>query len=819
MASHDDHHVEEESLGAGIERQLSRFDDLKDSLNGMVSELSKLKSQCDLYKNKRQTLESDISSLNSQIQQLITDRDALRVEYNTARETNEWWSDHDRSVSASAPVHEGDAMGKLNRRNWLLEEQVKELKTDIEGMRKSHEVGVESERAISAGLRDRIGKLEERMRKQKTEKEEVENKEKASRDVLQNVMETRKGEQERWEVDKRDLGESLSREKKQVETLKAELAKMREEKETAQMELRKMKEDAEKNVKSPLRVLQTLQPNIPFAALSPCPATPTKQQRVFSPLLDTPTRQQPSSPTVSLALKYAHLEETHGQLRKAYDKLRETYNRDMNHWKEYKAVVLAREEVKKRRKEEKKVHKEASRSVSGSTSTPLPPPASGHTEEMPASAETVMAAAETAIAVDPVVLVEESGSQPGNQKKASHRDTSVTVTRGGGGDSLGSVEGRAVYTDDEAVFDRVVTRQPQPVGSRSLTSHTSYNNGDGIPVRQSRETNTTNTSPEKRSHSHSTAEEKRHSVTASRVTPWLGVSPDKSDQPSSSRKLRSNKSSRSITLDIDDIFLSPPETAAINTPPPNKKPLVRDRLGDSAARPTSLRKVALQNVVAGDETPLRSYESSTSGTPTTVGTGSKRKAMDMDGLTPVQKARQLKKISKLPASEKREIYASYKKGGRYNAPEEVQTAVRDEYEIDPEQNEGVSFAFHDVKRKKSERKGMHGGDCECCKGYYEAVGEIPRFNQGPMWKDPDVVEEREVDGAEGVREHQNKVSRHRETWTKPRTPPGYWKIGFPNTQDVAEQNQVADKMMREKEERMRREVLQRDSKWRKKGKE
>jgi hypothetical protein len=41
--------------------------------------------------------------------------------------------------------------------------------------------------------------------------------------------------------------------------------------------------------------------------------------------------------------------------------------------------------------------------------------------------------------------------------------------------------------------------------------------------------------------------------------------------------------------------------------------------------------------------------------------------------------------------------------------------VQDEYEIDPEQNEGASFAFHDVKRRKADRRHMHGGDCECCK--------------------------------------------------------------------------------------------------------
>ena len=47
-------------------------------------------------------------------------------------------------------------------------------------------------------------------------------------------------------------------------------------------------------------------------------------------------------------------------------------------------------------------------------------------------------------------------------------------------------------------------------------------------------------------------------------------------------------------------------------------------------------------------------------------------------------------------------------------------AAQEEYEIDPKQNEGANFAFHDVKRRKADRKNMHGGDCECCKG----VGHI-----------------------------------------------------------------------------------------------
>ena len=44
-----------------------------------------------------------------------------------------------------------------------------------------------------------------------------------------------------------------------------------------------------------------------------------------------------------------------------------------------------------------------------------------------------------------------------------------------------------------------------------------------------------------------------------------------------------------------------------------------------------------------------------------------------------------------------------------------ESRVEDEYEIDPKQNEGANFQFHDVKRRKEDRQKMHGTDCECCR--------------------------------------------------------------------------------------------------------
>lgn len=95
--------------------------------------------------------------------------------------------------------------------------------------------------------------------------------------------------------------------------------------------------------------------------------------------------------------------------------------------------------------------------------------------------------------------------------------------------------------------------------------------------------------------------------------------------------------------------------------------------------------------------------------------------------------------------------------------------------------------------------------------YYEAIGPLPRFNQGPAWK------RSAEDDEDELVEHRNRVSRHRETWQRPATPPDFWKIGFPSTQDVEAVNAKADEMVREREEEVRREAARKDSKWRRKG--
>ncbi|TXT04417.1 uncharacterized protein COLE_07236 [Cutaneotrichosporon oleaginosum] len=243
---------------------------------------------------------------------------------------------------------------------------------------------------------------------------------------------------------------------------------------------------------------------------------------------------------------------------------------------------------------------------------------------------------------------------------------------------------------------------------------------------------------------------------ASRVTPWLGGT---TRAPSSSRKPRDSFGS-------DDA----------PSPAPTRR-LVRDRTGT-----TSLLEDAPRSATR----------------------------LDFEGLTPAERAAERKRLAALPAAERRKVYAAYKGKGRYVAPSDT-TTFADEYEIDPARNDGVGYQFDAVVRDRAARRRMHGGDCECCRDYYAAVGDIPRFHSAPAWRDePDGdaggAGAGDTPAGVGIEDHQKRVSRHREVWRRPPTPPDFWKIAFPTTQEVEDVNRRADEMTAAREAEVRREA-------------
>ncbi|KZV94083.1 hypothetical protein EXIGLDRAFT_612130, partial [Exidia glandulosa HHB12029] len=141
--------------------------------------------------------------------------------------------------------------------------------------------------------------------------------------------------------------------------------------------------------------------------------------------------------------------------------------------------------------------------------------------------------------------------------------------------------------------------------------------------------------------------------------------------------------------------------------------------------------------------------------------------------------------------------------------------INELYEINKEQNDGYAYQFDEVVRNKEKRRRLDGGDCECCKDYYEAIGPLPPRLQPPRWRSetPDSMDSQartvpppghrpclreggagpsnETEAAAAIAAHKNEISRHRHQWAPAETPPDYWHIGFPTTQEVEEINRKA----------------------------
>ncbi|KAH9851047.1 DNA repair protein endonuclease SAE2/CtIP C-terminus-domain-containing protein [Lenzites betulinus] len=148
-------------------------------------------------------------------------------------------------------------------------------------------------------------------------------------------------------------------------------------------------------------------------------------------------------------------------------------------------------------------------------------------------------------------------------------------------------------------------------------------------------------------------------------------------------------------------------------------------------------------------------------------------------------------------------YSVFKGRGRYGeelkAGKETINAL---YELDPTNNNGVDFQYEEVVRDKQLRKHMHASDCECCRDYYDAVGPLPPRLQAPLWRSPESTPSKpsrnEPFEAAAIEEHKQAISRHRQHWARAKTPPGYWNIGFPDTQEVARMNAEAARMHAQK---------------------
>ncbi|CAE6449063.1 unnamed protein product [Rhizoctonia solani] len=186
-------------------------------------------------------------------------------------------------------------------------------------------------------------------------------------------------------------------------------------------------------------------------------------------------------------------------------------------------------------------------------------------------------------------------------------------------------------------------------------------------------------------------------------------------------------------------------------------------------------------------------------------------------------------------------YQQFKGRGRYAvAAKTGDKTINSEFEINPAHNEGMAFEFDSVVRDKNERKKLTAGDCIACKEYYEAVGAMPTRSGAPLWRSPPPEgagpssrphsckhkgagggpsESVDVDMSEGteVTTRKQAISRHRHKWVPASTPPDYWNIGFPDTQQVEEINRRAGELHNQKRTAVEQEASREGGRYRKRA--
>lgn len=364
------------------------------------------------------------------------------------------------------------------------------------------------------------------------------------------------------------------------------------------------------------------------------PTTPSKTRPLAvpgddaEPKLVTPKR----SPTTSIAAHYARLEEQHTALRAEYRKLHARYLEDLKHWKEYKIAETARIDAKKERRAAKREARGALGQTAGARDNNNAEPfVTGGCESGP---DSISGATGNPAQKD----MEHNGhaGQPAESTQTASQPRSSQISEEG------------VYEDEEAVVILPQRRSSQRIRSQSQRTPKAAS-----PVKTRPSIKTERVVQDVATPTAGPSSRVRVPV-AARTTPWLG-----NDQtPTKTSPLTRSRRKARVDYDDEDIFGDGDEGDVTPANAAMRTPLVRDRGG---GMDTSLRTSTLRRAVAKAEVgKIDSTESSR-----------KRKPIDLENVSPAEKAAELKRLSKMTSKQRREYYAEYKGSGRYLPPEEV----------------------------------------------------------------------------------------------------------------------------------------------------
>lgn len=193
---------------------------------------------------------SDRSDLSNDIEKLTRERECLRIEFRDAIVDCRGGSSSRSASPAPAslvPSHstgggigalgEFDEKGKLKRKVWLLEHQLVDEAKKLKEERQAKEDAVNMEAAIAQSLRERIGRLEGKVRVSEKEASEAkEREEKMKKDwEVENATKASQQVGLRGQLD--DVKENLLNERQAREKVEVELAMIKKQKMDMEAEL------------------------------------------------------------------------------------------------------------------------------------------------------------------------------------------------------------------------------------------------------------------------------------------------------------------------------------------------------------------------------------------------------------------------------------------------------------------------------------------------------------------------------------------------------------------------------------------------------
>ncbi|KAF2016622.1 SAE2-domain-containing protein [Aaosphaeria arxii CBS 175.79] len=154
-----------------------------------------------------------------------------------------------------------------------------------------------------------------------------------------------------------------------------------------------------------------------------------------------------------------------------------------------------------------------------------------------------------------------------------------------------------------------------------------------------------------------------------------------------------------------------------------------------------------------------------------------------------------------------------------------------DFKANPTYNQGYSYPFTETVRNRADRACLSG--CtrpECCGSAFRIMAEaapplsssqeedLLRDNLGDAYDDTRLTqmsaeERRELVLQARTRQMANKHGKHRQAYERPKSPPGFWRIDFPTTQEEIEDRERAVQMEREQIQERRAEAMRKGGKW------